>query len=77
MKSSPGEIFIACIVGAVAAFFAAAVGFVGGVFLCENLLTGEATEWVLIAGPATALIFGIAGFVFAFRKIVTIGMPKG
>jgi hypothetical protein len=56
MKYSLGEIVFACIVAAVAAFFAAVVGLVAGVFLCENLLTGEATEWVLVAGPATALI---------------------
>jgi hypothetical protein len=73
MKSTAGESFIAFVMSGVAAVLAAIVGFVGGIFLCQRLLSGEMTEWALILAPATALVFGVVVFVFAFRKISTYG----
>jgi drug/metabolite transporter (DMT)-like permease len=57
----------------VAAVFAAVLGFVGAIFLCGELLSGEMTEWGLILAPTTALIFGIGVFVLVFRKIEKYG----
>jgi hypothetical protein len=57
----------------VAAVFAAVVGFVGAILCCSTFLSGEMTEWDLILAPATALIFAVATFIFAFQKITTYG----
>jgi hypothetical protein len=73
MKSTAGEIFIAVLMSGVAAVFAAVVGFVGAIFLCSRLFSGEATESALILAPATAVVFAVAVFVFAFWKISTYG----
>lgn len=73
MKSTVGESFIAFVMSGVAALLAAVVGFVGAIFLCEKLFSGEMTEWALILAPATALVFAATVFVFAFRKISTYG----
>lgn len=73
MKSTAGETFIAFVVSVVAAVPAAVVGFVGAIFLCEKIFSGEMTEWALILAPATALVFAVAVFVFAFRKISMYG----
>ncbi len=73
MKSTAGESIIAFVISVVAAALAAIVGFVGAIFLCGKLLSGEMTEWALILAPATALTFAAAAFVFAFRKISRYG----
>jgi hypothetical protein len=73
IKSSLGENLVACLIAGVAAVLAVVVGIVGAIFLCGRLLSGEMTEWDLILAPVTGLIFGIAAFVFVFRKIVTYG----
>ena len=73
MKSTAGEILVAVLMSGVAAVFAAVVGFVGAIFLCSKLFSGEARESALILAPATALVLAFAVFVFAFRKISTYG----
>lgn len=73
MKTTTGENIFATVLASVAAFFAGAVGLVGGVFLCEILLSGEMTQWALVVAPAAALILAVAAFVFVFGKIVNYG----
>jgi hypothetical protein len=73
MKSSFGEIFIAFLMAGAAAVLAAGMGFVGAIFLCAKLLSGEGSESALILAPATALILGIAVFVFVFGKVIRYG----
>jgi hypothetical protein len=73
MKSTFGEGFIAVFISGVAAFFAAIAGFVGALYLCARLLSREMSDWALILAPATAVVFAVAVFVFAFRKLSTYG----
>jgi hypothetical protein len=73
MKSSVGENFIARLMSGLAAVLAAIVGFGGAIFLCAKLLHGETWEWALILVPATAIMFAIAVFDLALRKITTYG----
>lgn len=73
MKSTVGESLIAVLMSGVAALLAAVVGFVGAIFLCSKLFSGEATESALILAPATAIVFAVAVFVFAFWKISMYG----
>ena len=75
MKATIGENVFATLLAGVAAAIAAVVGFVGGIFLCGWLFTGEATESALIVGPALALVMAVAAFVIVFRKIITYGDP--
>jgi ABC-type multidrug transport system permease subunit len=75
MKTTIGENVFAIVLSGVAAAIAALVGFVGGIFLCEWLFTGEMTEWALIVAPALALVMAVAAFVIVFRKIITYGDP--
>jgi drug/metabolite transporter superfamily protein YnfA len=75
MKTTIGENIFATVLASVAAFFAGVVGFVGGAFLCWNLLRGEMTQWDLVVAPAAALILAVAAFVFVFGKIVNYGEP--
>jgi hypothetical protein len=61
---------------AICALIAAAVGFFAGIFLCQRFLTGELTEWALIAGPLTALIFGATVFILVLRWTIRYGEPQ-
>jgi ABC-type multidrug transport system permease subunit len=75
MKSTLGEILFATVLAGVAAALAAVLGFVGGIFLCGRLLSGEMTEWALIVGPALALLMAVGTFVLLFWKIIRYGAP--
>jgi hypothetical protein len=78
MKATIGENVFATVLSAIAAVIAALVGFVGGIFLCGWLLSGEMTQWGLIVAPALALVMAVAAFVIVFRKIITYGdSPSG
>jgi hypothetical protein len=68
-----GEIVFAFVLSAVAAFFAAVIGFVGAALLCANLLRGEAGEAGLILAPAAAFMLAVVAFSICFRKIITYG----
>ena len=72
-KSTIGEIVFASVLSCVVAALAAIVGFVGGIFLCGLLFSGEARESALHVGPTLALLSGSAVFVICFRKIITYG----
>ena len=68
-----GETAIAIVLSAVAAIIAAVAGFVGTIFLCAKLLSGEASEASLVLAPATAVLLATAAFYICFRKIITYG----
>ena len=68
-----GEIVFAIVLSAMAAALAAIAGFVGAVFLCAKLFSGETREAALILGPATALVLAVVAFSICFRKIITYG----
>jgi ABC-type multidrug transport system permease subunit len=75
MKATFGEIVFASVLSAMAAALAAVLGFVGRIFLCGWLLSGEMTEWGLVAGPGLALLMAVGAFVLVFRKIIHYGEP--
>jgi len=68
-----GEIFFAVALSAVAAALAAIAGFVGAIFLCAKLLTGEAGEAALVLAPATAVVLAVVVFSIFYGKIITYG----
>ena len=70
-----GALLIPILLASVAAVLMAVAGFVFGIFLCGRLLTGELTEWGLIVGPASALLFGVTTFVVVFRGFIHYGDP--
>ncbi len=72
-RSTIGEIVFATVLSAVAATMAALAGFVGVVFLCARLFSGEASESALVLAPATAFVFAVVAFVICYRKIITYG----
>jgi low affinity Fe/Cu permease len=73
MKTTIGENIFATVLASIAAFLAGVVGFVGGIFLCGTLLSGEMTQWALLVAPAAALTVAVAAFVFVFGKIINYG----
>ena len=75
VRSTSGEIAVAILMSCAAAAVAAIVGFVGAIFLCAKLLSGESSESALILAPATALVLAVVVFVFSFRKITHYGEP--
>jgi len=75
MKTTSGENVFATVLSGVLAALAGIVGFVGGIFLCQTLLSGEMAEWALVLAPAMALVMAVATFVIVFRKIITYGDP--
>jgi len=78
MKSATGEIIVAMLIAGPAAVLAATAGFVGGIWICSVVLTGEATESALFVAPATAVVLAIAVFIIVFRKMTTYGdSPDG
>jgi ABC-type multidrug transport system permease subunit len=74
-QHTPGEMIFAISIASVCAVLAAIVGFVGAIFLCGWILSGEMTEWDLILAPAAALLFGTAAFVATYRWIARHGDP--
>ena len=69
-----GELLVSILLASVAAFLAAIVGFVSGVFL-GGLLPGEASESGLFFGPLGALCFGVAAVIVVFRFAIHYGDP--
>ncbi len=72
-QSTIGEIAFAVALSAVAAALAALAGFVGAIYLCAKLLTGEASEAALVLAPATAVVLAVVVFSICYRKIITYG----
>ncbi len=60
-------------VAGAAAVPAAAAGFVGGVWICGEVFSGEATESALVVAPAAAIVFAGTVFNNTFRKMTTYG----
>jgi hypothetical protein len=75
LQPSGGELMFAICIASICALLAAVVGFVGAIFLCGRLFSGEMTEWALILAPLAALLFGAAAFDITFRWIVHYGDP--
>jgi hypothetical protein len=71
MKSTTGEIIIAMFIAGVAAVLAVVAGFLGGIWICGVVFSGEATESALIMATATAIVFGIAVFI-----CLPLGVPE-
>lgn len=76
LRPTLGESLVSTLIAAVCALIAAAIGFVGGVFLCGWLFTGEMAEWALIVAPVAALVFGVLTFVLVFRSFSRFGNPS-
>jgi hypothetical protein len=72
MKFTPGEILFATLWSAFAALLAGVIGFVGGIFLCSRLFTGEGTESALIVGPFLGLLLGVIAFISTFRMVLKL-----
>jgi len=75
VQPTGGELMFAICVAAICALLAASIGFVGAIFLCGRLLSGEMTEWALSLAPLTALAFGTIVFVLVFRWTIRYGDP--
>lgn len=72
-RGTIGEVCFALALSAFAAALAAVAGFVGAIFFCAKLLSGEAREAALILAPATAAGLAVVAFFFCFRKIISHG----
>lgn len=70
-----GELFFATVSGLVAAALTALAAFVGMIFACAYIFTGEASYSSLVLGPLAALIAGVVAFFAAFRWILRYGDP--
>lgn len=64
---------MAVLIAGIAAVLAGIAGFVGGIWVCSVVFSGEATESALVIGPATALVFAAAVFIIMFRKMTMFG----
>lgn len=69
MRFTPGDIIFAALGSSLVALLAAAAGLIGAIFLSEWLLSRGIWQWVFALEYGTPLVFGIAGFILAFRKI--------
>jgi len=70
-----GEFLIAASIGLVAAAFAAVAAFVGVIFVCARLFTGEASYSSLGLAPVSSLAAGVVVFALVFRAILHYGDP--
>ncbi len=74
-KYTLGEVLFATLLGLVAATLTAIAAFVGAIFICARLFTGEASYSSLLFGPVAALITGVVAFILTFRWILHYGNP--
>lgn len=73
-----GEIAFAAIIGLVVAALTAIAVFVGVIFLCARLFTGEASYSGLLYGPLAAIMTATAAFAVVFLRVLRYGnSPKG
>jgi len=75
-RYTAGEIFFATLLGLVAATLLAIAAFVGAIFVCGLIFTGEASYSSLFWGPVAALTVGVGTFALVFRGILHYGNPR-